>query len=68
MVIFAVSDVHGFYNEMIEALDKAGFDRNNPNHLLVSCGDNFDRGPDAVKVYEYLNNIDNCVAYVQHFI
>ena len=61
MVIFAVSDVHGFYNEMIEALDKAGFDRNNPNHLLVSCGDNFDRGPDAVKVYEYLNNMDNCV-------
>ena len=55
MVIFAVSDVHGFYNEMIDALDKAGFDRNNPNHLLVSCGDNFDRGPDAVKVYEYLN-------------
>ena len=61
MVIFAVSDVHGFYNEMIEALDKAGFDRNNPNHLLVSCGDNFDRGPDAVKVYEYLNNMENCV-------
>ena len=31
--IFAVSDVHGFYDELIEALNKAGFDENNENMI-----------------------------------
>lgn len=51
---FIISDVHGFYNEMLEALDKAGFDPNNEGHWLVSCGDNFDRGPQPVEVMRYL--------------
>ena len=51
---FVVSDVHGFYDEMIEALDKAGFDKHNSDHLLISCGDNFDRGPKPVEVMRYL--------------
>lgn len=41
---FVVSDVHGFYNEMISALTENGFDKNNPEHIFVSCGDLFDRG------------------------
>lgn len=36
---FVVSDVHGFYDEMIEALNKAGFDKNNKDHVFISCGD-----------------------------
>lgn len=39
MKIFCISDVHSFFNEMIKALDEAGFDKNNSNHLLVVCGD-----------------------------
>lgn len=51
---FVVSDVHGFYDEMIEALNKVGFDKYNPEHWLISCGDNFDRGPKNVEVMHYL--------------
>ena len=51
---FVVSDVHGFYDEMIEALDKAGFDKHNSDHWLITCGDHFDRGPKPVEVMQYL--------------
>lgn len=51
---FVVSDVHGFYHEMLDALDKAGFDPHNKDHWLVSCGDNFDRGPCPEDVMVYL--------------
>lgn len=51
---FIVSDVHSFYNEMIAALDEAGYDRDNPNHIFVSCGDLFDRGPDAKKCIDFV--------------
>lgn len=54
---FVVSDVHGFYDEMVDALDKAGFDRNNPEHYVVSCGDNFDRGSKPVEVMRYLQSL-----------
>lgn len=51
---FVVSDIHGFYDELIDALDKAGFDKHNSDHWLVSCGDHFDRGPKPVEVMQYL--------------
>ncbi|MBR6657532.1 MAG: metallophosphoesterase [Oscillospiraceae bacterium] len=50
---FVFSDVHGFYSMFMEALDNAGYDKNNPEHWLISCGDNFDRG----NVEEYLKNL-----------
>ena len=52
--LFCVSDVHGFYDELIDALDKAGFDKHNSDHWLISCGDHFDRGPQPVEVMRYL--------------
>ena len=52
--LFCISDVHGFYNEMIEALDKVGFDPNNEDHWLISCGDNLDRGRQPRQVMNYL--------------
>ena len=54
---FVVSDVHGFYDEMKMALDNAGFDPWNSDHYLVSCGDNFDRGPQPVEVMRYLHGL-----------
>lgn len=54
---FVVSDVHGFYDELIEALEKAGFDPWNSNHWIVSLGDNFDRGPNPVGVMHYLQSL-----------
>lgn len=51
---FVFSDVHGEYNALIRSLEEAGYERGNPNHKLVSLGDNFDRGPDSRKIYNFL--------------
>lgn len=61
MKIFAVSDVHSFFTIMHDALKEKGFEENNPDHLLVICGDVFDRGPESVKMYEYLSTLKNVV-------
>ena len=61
MKIFAVSDIHSFFTPLKKALDENGFETNNPEHLLVVCGDVFDRGPESKEVYEYLNNLTNVV-------
>lgn len=61
MKIFCTADLHSFFTPFKEALDKAGFEENNPEHLLVVCGDVFDRGGESVDVYNYLNNLTNVV-------
>ncbi len=53
---FVFSDVHGFYDELIRDLAASGFDATNPEHIIVSCGDNFDRGPKSYEMFEFLNN------------
>ena len=57
MKYFVASDIHGFFNEFRAALDEAGYDVNNPNHHLIICGDIFDRGRQAIKMYEFLRSI-----------
>ena len=59
--IFAVSDIHGFFTEMKKALDNAGFDPQNPQHWLISCGDAMDRGHQPREVIEFLNGLPNKV-------
>lgn len=54
---FAISDVHSFYDAMMTSLTNAGFDMSNPNHKVVICGDLFDRGPDAVKCFDFINEL-----------
>lgn len=54
MKYFVMSDIHSFYDEMQEALSKAGFDINNPEHTIIVCGDIFDRGDQTNEVYEFL--------------
>jgi serine/threonine protein phosphatase 1 len=51
---FVFSDVHGEYDDLVAALNEAGYDINNPRHILASCGDNFDRGPDSMQVLRLL--------------
>lgn len=55
--LFICSDIHGYYKEMKRALDEAGYDENNNNHLLIIAGDLFDRGTDSLAVYEYLKGL-----------
>lgn len=57
MKYFVISDVHSFFIEMKEALEQAGFRKTDPNHTLIVAGDLFDRGPDAIKVYNYIRSI-----------
>ncbi len=57
--LFVVSDIHGHASELFAALDAAGFDRKNPRHLLISCGDHFDRGGESRAVLRYLRSMQN---------
>lgn len=59
--IFAVSDIHGHYTLLKRALDEAGFDADNENHLFVCCGDLFDRGNENRKVYDFVRRLKNKV-------
>lgn len=61
MKLYIVSDIHGFADEMQAALDKAGFEANNDGHLLISCGDMFDRGNQPYEAMQYFNSITNKV-------
>ena len=51
---FVCSDIHGFYDEWLISLKKAGFDRENPKHILIILGDLFDRGDKPWEVYQYI--------------
>jgi serine/threonine protein phosphatase 1 len=51
---FLFSDVHGELTALIQSLEKKGFDKDNADHILVSLGDNFDRGDENQAVYTFL--------------
>jgi serine/threonine protein phosphatase 1 len=54
---FVVSDVHSFYTPLIESLNTAGFDKNNEDHWLISCGDLFDRGDESTEVLDFIQSL-----------
>ncbi len=59
--LFIVSDIHGHYTILKQALDNAGYDSQNENHLLICCGDYFDRGNENVEVLKFFERIKNRV-------
>jgi serine/threonine protein phosphatase 1 len=59
--LFVVSDIHGHATILKKALQDAGFDPQNTQHLLVCCGDCFDRGVENRAVLKYLRSIPNKV-------
>jgi serine/threonine protein phosphatase 1 len=54
MKYFIVSDIHGNYDGLMRALAAAGYNEKDTNHILVSLGDNFDRGVQNIEVYNFL--------------
>lgn len=54
---FITSDIHSYYNELKVALDEAGFDINNNEHILIVNGDLFDRGEDTLQVLKFIKSI-----------
>lgn len=63
MKYFVVSDIHSCFSELKKSLDKVKFDRNNPEHMLIVCGDIFDRGEEAVETFNFLYSLNkkNCI-------
>lgn len=59
--LFVVSDIHGHYTLLKEALDKVGFDKDNPEHLLICCGDYFDRGRENLEVLKFFERLKHKV-------
>ena len=56
-VLFCVSDIHGFADELKVGLKEAGYDKRNKDHILVVVGDIFDRGPKNMAVYNFLKSV-----------
>lgn len=52
-----VSDIHGTYDKLIQALNEVNFNRE--VDTIVSLGDAFDRGPDSLKVLKFLMSCPN---------
>lgn len=50
---FVSSDVHGFFSEWQVALEANGFDKNNPEHIIILCGDLLDRGNETLKTLDF---------------
>lgn len=59
--LFVVSDIHGYYTLFKQALDRAGFQPDNREHLLVCCGDYFDRGDENVEVLKFFERLKHKV-------
>ena len=58
MKFFVVSDLHSYFTPFKRALDVAGFDKDNPNHWLICCGDAFDRGDESEELLYYLMSLE----------
>lgn len=61
MKLFCFSDCHGFFDELKEALDNAGFDQNNEEHWLIALGDYTDRGSRPQEIIDYLMSLPRCI-------
>lgn len=57
MKYYVVSDVHGFYSELIEALTEKGFFSDTEPHQLIVLGDLMDRGRKAKEVEEFISDL-----------
>ena len=54
---FVVSDVHSFFTIMMDTLIKNGFSKDDPEHVLVVCGDLFDRGNESLQLYNFVRSL-----------
>ncbi len=64
---FAVSDVHSFYSSWMHSLKEKGFERLNPDHYVIICGDLFDRGNNSLKCLNFVTDLakENRLIYVR---
>lgn len=55
---YICSDIHNFFTEMMTALKEKEFDIKNKEHILIICGDLFDRGNQAVECYKFVKKLN----------
>ena len=58
MKYFVVADVHGYCTKLKKALKEAGFDKDNPNHCFISCGDLLDRGEQPQECLDFVLSLN----------
>jgi len=58
-LIYAISDLHGCYDKFTKMLDKIAFGDNDTLYIL---GDIVDRGPDGIKILQYIMDKKNVIA------
>ena len=56
MRYYVTSDTHGFYTQLMAALQEAGYFEDKLPHKLLILGDLFDRGKEALKMQEFILN------------
>ena len=54
---FIASDIHSYYEPFIKELNRTGFDLDNKEHILIICGDLFDRGPNSIEIYDFIKSL-----------
>lgn len=54
---FSSSDIHSHYEEWMIALSKKGFDLTDKNHIVIICGDLFDRGLHSVECFNFVKQL-----------
>ena len=56
MAVYAVSDLHGQYDIFIEGLERIGFGESDELYMI---GDAIDRGPDGIRILQYVKDHKN---------
>lgn len=54
-----VSDIHGEFNKLMDALKEKNFDPE--NDTLITLGDLFDRGSQSLEVLDYVLSLPHCI-------
>lgn len=54
---FIASDIHSFFSEWRNALHRKGFKEDDPNHIIVVCGDLFDRGFETISCFHFVEKM-----------
>ena len=54
MKYYCLADVHGFYQETIDALTNAGYFSDNGKKKIIICGDILDRGQEANEMVDFV--------------
>lgn len=53
---FVCADIHSYFHIFYDELIKKGYDKDNPDHYIICCGDYFDRGPEPLATYDFFMN------------